>query len=122
MEQHKMFHPTRKRVIQAVLQSSENRKVSIRPLAHQFIRGVLWAVMEETRKIEGIKTRYLSCSLIFRHHEGWSYLTYTESSFCNLYNCPLDYLAMADEVNPTWRRHVQAFHCMMAPADSLQVA
>lgn len=122
MDQSKGFINTRKRVIQEILQTTENRGVAIKPLAHQVIRNVLWAVMEETLKADDITTCYLSCSLLFRHREGWSCLTFTEPSFSNLYNCPLEFLAMADEINPTWRDNVQAFHCMMSSNDSLQVA
>ena len=110
-------YPTRKRVIQAILQPTSSRRVSIRPIAHQVMGGVLWAVMEETRHIDDTQIRYLSCSLFFQHQDGWSFLTYTEDQFGNLYDCPLNYLDRVPEpINPTWRNNVKAFHHMLSQA------
>lgn len=115
MDKTQLTRCTRKSVIKAVLQPTESRKINTRSIAHRITRGVLWAVMEETRKTDSIKTRYLSCSLLFRSKNGWSSMTFTESSFSNIYNCPVEFLEMVpDAINPGWRRLVHNYHALMA--------
>ena len=88
----------RKRVINHILRPTSTQKTATRTIAHQILGGVIWAVVEETRKSDEYKTRYLTCSLFFEGRDGWSHLTFTEASFSNLYHCPIAYLEMTDPI------------------------
>jgi hypothetical protein len=93
----------RKRVIKHILRPTSTRKTTTRPIAHQILGGVIWAVMDETRKSDGQKTRYLTCSLFFQGREGWSYLTFTEASFSSPYHCPIGCCEITEPGNAAWR-------------------
>ena len=110
MDKHTIPGGTRKNAIQAVLQPTIVQRLHIRPLVHQVRGQVLWAVMKAIDKSDGVTTRYLSCSLLYRNKAGWTYQTFTEESFSNLYDCPIQYLDRAPVVNRDWRRRVREFH------------
>ena len=120
MATHNAFD--RKRVINHILHPSNTRKTATRTIAHQILGGVIWAVVEETRKFDGQKTRYLTCTLFFQGRDGWSHLTFTEASFSNLYNCPIAYLKMTDPINPVWRRNVRDYQALISAPASCWVA
>ena len=120
MDTHNAFD--RKRVINHILRPTSTRKTATRTIAHQILGGVIWAVVEEIRKSDNCRTCYLTCSLFFEGRDGWSYLTFAEESFSNLYNCPIAYLEMTDPINLTWRQHVHDYQALMSAPASCWVA
>jgi hypothetical protein len=69
--------------------------------------SVLWTVWEHTK--DG--WRFIGCDLLRpKPNFGWGYKDMCESSGPYYWSCPIEYLEMAPEANPGWRKIVREKH------------
>lgn len=124
---HCRSHTTKEDVVAELIQSHDRPKFHNECLAHfvrvEFDYIILWQVRQCTYRDGRPTVTYIACDLLAYGGPsfGWGYKPMDESMHPYYYNCPLEYLGMAPEVCPKWRRKVRQYHGVILPCD-LQAA
>ena len=79
--------------------------------------SVLWSLVLVNAKVDGVaglkageSTYLIRCDLLEGSHNGWGYKGLDESMHPYYYSCPLEYLEIAPDVSPGWRKRVREHH------------
>ena len=78
---------------------------------------MLWSLVLVNAKVDGVaglkageSTYLIRCDLLEGSHNGWGYKGRDESMHPYYYSCPLEYLEIAPDVSPGWRKRVREHH------------